>query len=121
MSVRCPKCKKEYDVTLFEFGREVVCDCGEKLGLKHEEILDPLDEILRQYHLKLEEDMLAQIKKAQDEIVFHIISNEYAQIDIEIEKEKFKELITKLFPDKSHLYELIFEPRFKRLWEQFRQ
>jgi len=40
MSIRCPKCKKEYDATLFEFGREIICECGNKLGLKHEEILD---------------------------------------------------------------------------------
>jgi len=34
MSLRCPACGREFDVTLFEFNREVVCPCGEKLSLK---------------------------------------------------------------------------------------
>ena len=34
MSLRCPKCGREFDVTLFEFNREVTCPCGERLSLK---------------------------------------------------------------------------------------
>lgn len=30
MSIRCSKCKREYDVTLFEFEREIVCECGNR-------------------------------------------------------------------------------------------
>jgi len=28
MSILCPACGREYDVTLFEFGSTVDCDCG---------------------------------------------------------------------------------------------
>ena len=28
MAIRCEKCDREYDVTLFQFGRTVQCDCG---------------------------------------------------------------------------------------------
>ena len=28
MAVICPKCQRQYDVTLFQFGRGLVCDCG---------------------------------------------------------------------------------------------
>jgi len=28
MAIICPRCGKEYDVTLFEFGQTVTCDCG---------------------------------------------------------------------------------------------
>ena len=121
MSIRCPKCKREYDVTLFEFGKEITCECGYKLGLKHEEISSQLNGICRQYNLKLEEEKLSQIKRAQDKIAFFIINTDYPEVDIEIEKKKFKNLIKRLFPKKAHLYELIYEPRFNRLWEQFRQ
>jgi len=34
MALRCPRCGKEFDVTLFEFNREVVCPCGERLSMK---------------------------------------------------------------------------------------
>jgi predicted Zn finger-like uncharacterized protein len=29
MAITCPKCGAQYDVTLFEFGRTVKCDCGQ--------------------------------------------------------------------------------------------
>lgn len=28
MAVICPKCKSQYDITLFQFGRTLKCDCG---------------------------------------------------------------------------------------------
>jgi len=28
MAILCPNCQKQYDVTLFQFGKGVVCDCG---------------------------------------------------------------------------------------------
>lgn len=29
MAIACPKCGRQYDVTLFEFGQGLACDCGE--------------------------------------------------------------------------------------------
>ena len=34
MSQPCPTCGREYDVTLLEFGRAVVCECGERVALQ---------------------------------------------------------------------------------------
>ena len=34
MALICPKCGRQYDVTLFEFGHHVICDCGQKVTLK---------------------------------------------------------------------------------------
>jgi len=39
---------------------------------------------------------------------------------IEVQKQKLRERISDLFPEKEHLYDLIYEPRFRRLMEQFR-
>ncbi len=33
MAILCMKCGKGYDVTLFEFGHSVICECGEVLQL----------------------------------------------------------------------------------------
>jgi len=33
MAIICPKCKRQYDVTLFEFGNTVKCDCGARIKL----------------------------------------------------------------------------------------
>lgn len=32
MSVPCARCGREYDVTLFEFGRTIWCTCGNRVG-----------------------------------------------------------------------------------------
>lgn len=34
MAIRCPACGREYDVTLFEFGRTIRCACGARVGLQ---------------------------------------------------------------------------------------
>jgi len=31
MAIRCGHCGREYDVTLFEFGRTIVCECGSEV------------------------------------------------------------------------------------------
>ncbi len=28
MSIICPVCKRQHDITLFQFGRSIKCDCG---------------------------------------------------------------------------------------------
>lgn len=33
MAVPCPRCGREYDVSLFEFGRTLWCTCGSRVGL----------------------------------------------------------------------------------------
>ncbi len=116
MAIRCPHCKKEFDITLFEFERTITCDCGNVVSLQHKEMFRELLNARRN-----EEEKIREIKSLADKISFLIISTDYPEIDIEIEKEKFRERINELFPDKIYLYELIYEPRFRRLKEQFRR
>lgn len=35
MAIACPGCGREYDVTLFGFGRTIHCTCGRRVGLQH--------------------------------------------------------------------------------------
>jgi uncharacterized protein with PIN domain/DNA-directed RNA polymerase subunit RPC12/RpoP len=35
MAISCPGCGREYDVTLFQFGRTIHCTCGQRVGLEH--------------------------------------------------------------------------------------
>lgn len=34
MGLACPECGRNYDVTLFEFGRKVKCECGSLVTLE---------------------------------------------------------------------------------------
>ncbi len=42
MSIQCPKCGREYDVTLFQFGRTIHCTCGARVGLEKRIVGEPL-------------------------------------------------------------------------------
>ena len=33
MAVICPGCQKQYDITLFQFGRTLKCECGHIIDL----------------------------------------------------------------------------------------
>ncbi len=126
MAVRCSTCKSEYDVTLFEFGSKVKCDCGRIISLEHRETFDGLsttaNKVMSAFpEYTLENDSILEIKRMADKIAFLIVSTDYSDIDIQMEKNKFTQRISELFPDKVHLYDLIYEPRFTRLKEQFRQ
>jgi uncharacterized protein len=35
MSIPCPGCGRDYDVTLFQFGRTITCTCGARVGHGH--------------------------------------------------------------------------------------
>jgi uncharacterized protein with PIN domain len=35
MAISCGKCGRQYDVTLFQFGRTINCACGERVGFEH--------------------------------------------------------------------------------------
>ena len=50
-----------------------------------------------------------------------ILSSDLPAIDIEIEKNKVRERCLDLYPEREHLYEMVYESRFDRLWEQFRE
>jgi len=55
-----------------------------------------------------------------DQVCHLIVFTDYAHIDIVIEEQKVRERCEELFPDRMELYEMIYESRFDRLWEQFR-
>jgi hypothetical protein len=116
MAVRCSYCGSEYDVTLFEFDRSITCLCGKTVTFKHEEMKD--ESLLAR---SSEDRKVREITTMADRISSLIVGSDYPMIDIEIEKQKLMDRISELFPDKIDLYDLIYEPRFRRLIEQFRE
>jgi hypothetical protein len=143
MSLRCPKCGREHDVTLFEFGREVVCACGRRLSLKdgHEEtgaggaaggrqpirnidwdafekeIFDAANARSR----RVDGERVAQIRGMADRISALITESDLPRVDIEIEVRKFREYVIEHFPEKEELFKAIYINRFIRLWDDHRK
>jgi hypothetical protein len=67
-----------------------------------------------------ENEKLEAFQRKADKIAFLIVASDYERIDVEIEKRELREECARLFPDKLELYDMIYESRFQRLWEQFR-
>ena len=49
-----------------------------------------------------------------------ILSTDLPEVDILIERERLRELCEELFPGREELYDMVYESRFDRLWNQFR-
>jgi hypothetical protein len=116
MSIRCPKCGREYDVTLFQFGRSVVCDCGQVVTREGNDFWARL----RSSFSAREEEDVRLLQRMADRVSSLIVASDYPRVDIELEIEKVRRKCRELFPDKTELFDLIYASRFKRLWEQFR-
>lgn len=63
---------------------------------------------------------MQDLRRMSDRVCVLILSSDLPAIDIEIEKNKVRERCLELYPDREDLYEMIYESRFQRLWDQFR-
>ena len=61
-----------------------------------------------------------ELSKMADHVCQLILMSDYPDVDVAIEKEKVRARCEELFPDRMELYDMIFESRFQRLWEQWR-
>ncbi|MBI3089980.1 MAG: hypothetical protein HYY96_04885 [Candidatus Tectomicrobia bacterium] len=69
---------------------------------------------------RAEEQKLRQLRTATERVCTLILLTDMPAVDIAIERQEARELCAELFPDRLDLYDLIYESRFDRLWEQFR-
>ena len=65
-------------------------------------------------------DRMHQLQRMADRVCVLILSSDLPAIDIEIQKNKVRERCLELYPEQEQLYEMVYESRFQRLWEQFR-
>ena len=65
-------------------------------------------------------EALREFQRMADRVCTLILSSDLPPIDIEIEKDKVRERCLELYPDREQLYEMVYESRFQRLWDQFR-
>ncbi|HHT9155742.1 MAG TPA: hypothetical protein ACFYD5_08005 [Candidatus Tripitaka sp. YC43] len=70
---------------------------------------------------ELKRSDMRELQRMADHVCMLIVGTDYPEIDIEIEKAKVRQRCEELYPDRMHLYEMIYESRFNRLWYQFRE
>ncbi len=107
----------KHDVVRFEGGRRVKCRCGLKLELS---MMDTVEDFLRYFESEEERKKAREIQQDAEDICRLILDEGTPAVDIEIAKDNLREKVLRLFPDKIQTYEMIYEARFKRLWDQFR-
>ena len=117
MAIKCPKCGFLHDVAKLEEGRKLKCRCGFKINLS---LIETADDFLRYCEGTEERKKAKEIQRDAQLICQMILDEMYPAVDIEIAKSKLEEKVKKLFPDKMETYRMIYEARFKRLWDQFR-
>jgi len=71
--------------------------------------------------MKSDESRERKLKREADRISSLIIASDYPAIDIVIEIRNLRAYVSENMPDKLQLFEMVYESRFKRLWEQFRE
>ena len=67
-----------------------------------------------------EDETLQDLQRQADRICEMIVTGDTPAIDIEIQQAALRETFARRFPDKQGLYQMIYESRFRRLWQQFR-
>lgn len=83
--------------------------------------VDSFKNLCRGFDIEEEDEAVERLSREAEKIVTLILHTDYAKVDIEIEKERLRELCRELFPDKEYLYDMIYANRFDRIWEQFRE
>ena len=134
---RCSKLFEEAVQDAFDRGPSIVATAGlplapfiSRLKQRRDVELIPLSSanyaiveeelVARLNALCAEDDAVQALQRQADDICQMIVSGEAPQIDIEIQQTRLRHAVSQLFPDQHTLYQLIYETRFRRLWQQFR-
>ncbi len=67
-----------------------------------------------------EERKIVEIGIASDRVCALILYSDLPLIDIRIAASEVRRLVKRHFPERAYLYEWIYAPRYRRLWEQWR-
>ena len=117
MPIQCLKCGKKFDVIQFEKGQTVSCLCGALLDLS---LLETVEDFERYFKNEEERERTKDIQRDALAICRRILDEARPAVDIEIAREELRQKVKRYFPDKIVTYEMIYEGRFRRLWQQFR-
>jgi hypothetical protein len=96
------------------------CRCGEPLRIGRMPHDPSTPAVPRNPAEEAEEEDLRELSRSVDYISYLIVSTDTDKIDIDIKSAALKRRCLELFPDKGHLFDLLYKSRFCRLWEQFR-
>ncbi|MBI4549855.1 MAG: hypothetical protein HY714_02900 [Candidatus Omnitrophica bacterium] len=113
MQITCYRCGRIH--RLGRLAGDFVCPCGEKTNLEELRLFQQISGEIE------DKERFDEIQKMADDISARIVSGEFSPVDLDIAKEKLRSVCEEHFPEKMYLFEMLYESRFRRLWQQFRQ
>lgn len=67
-----------------------------------------------------EEARLRELQRAAERVCALILYSDLPLIDIQLAAADVRRLARRLLPERAYVYDWIYAPRFRRLWEQWR-
>jgi len=64
---------------------------------------------------------IAEVRREVDRICSMIVTSCYEDVDIAIARSELRWKVAESLPDRLGFYDMVYESRFDRLWEQFRE
>lgn len=121
MSITCPRCGAEYDVTLFAFGRTVECTCGCTVDARAPQVRPASPPTARRRPQRPE---ARELRRRADGITWTLLYSDLPRIDVDIQIGNLRDWVREHLPDRLTLFEMIYEARWARLraqgWERSR-
>ena len=111
--VECPHCRATYARAFLGAGAR----CG-RCGKPLPQAAAP--RFVDREALLHEEANLRELQHLADQVSYLIVATDTPRVDVEIQRVALRRRCHELFHDKMHVFELVYESRFRRLWEQFR-
>lgn len=116
MLVTCETCGRSYARVLLQAAAAARCRCGASLRAD-----GPGPQFVDREAMQAEEAKLGELSRAADRVSFLIVATDCPRIDVDIQRAALRRRCGTLFPDKLDLFDMIYEARFRRLWQQFRE
>lgn len=117
MAVRCPQCGKHHDPARFEAASKLSCSCGFEMDIS---MLETVEDFLRFSESEQERQKAFEIQRDAQDICRMILDESSNEVDISIARSRLRDKVEAYFPLQMQTYDMIYEARFRRLWEQFR-
>lgn len=113
--VQCDRCGQFYGRVFIDPARGANCRCGAVI-----EAAGPGPRFVDRDEVVAEERKLTELTRAAERLCFLIVATDCPRIDVDIERANLRRRCAQVFPDKMDLYDMVYESRFRRLWDQFR-
>ncbi|HZL84719.1 MAG TPA: hypothetical protein VFD07_05005 [Candidatus Krumholzibacteria bacterium] len=116
--VSCRECGRSYARFLLP-DADARCRCGAALASPPPS-LAPESSPVESEALHREEAALQELRRLADRVSFLIVATDMPRVDVDIHRIELRRRCQELFPDKMDVFDLVYESRFARLWQQFR-